>query len=81
MARFGTPNDHHETSKFVKIIEERTGKKIGMLEEIAFNMKFIDKKKMISLAKKNPILEDKEYLFKNFKKISLNYVPIKIFCS
>ena len=64
----GTPNDHHETSKFVKIIEERTGKKIGMLEEIAFNMKFIDKQKMISLAKKNPILEDKEYLLKTLRK-------------
>ena len=60
----GTPNDYHETSQFVKIIEERTGKKIGMLEEVAFNMKFINKQKLISLAKKNPLIEDKEYLLK-----------------
>ncbi len=60
----GTPNDHHETAKFVKIIEERTGKKIGMLEEVAYNMRFINKKKLIYIAKRNPLSEDKEYLFK-----------------
>ncbi len=64
----GTPNDHHETAKFVKIIEERTGKKIGMLEEVAFNMKFINKQKLMSLAKNNPLIEDKEYLLKTLRK-------------
>ncbi len=63
----GTPNDHHETAKFVKIIEERTGKKIGMLEEVAFNMKFINKQKLISLAKNNPLTEDRKYLLKTLK--------------
>lgn len=58
----GTPNDYHETSQFVKIIEERTGKKIGMLEEIAFNMKFIEKNKLIKLSKKIGLEEDRKYL-------------------
>lgn len=58
----GTPNDYHETSQFVKIIEERTGKKIGMLEEIAFNMKFIGKDKLSQIAKNNTLEEDRRYL-------------------
>lgn len=58
----GTPNDCHKTSQFVKIIEERTGKKIGMLEEVAYNMKFIGKNKLIEAAKKIGLEEDRKYL-------------------
>ena len=58
----GTPNDYHETSQFVKIIEERTGKKIGMIEEVAYNMKFIRKKKLVEVAKKIGLEEDRKYL-------------------
>ena len=47
----GTPENLLKTSEFVRIIEERTGKKIGLLEEIAYQKKMISYeklKKMIS---------------------------------
>jgi glucose-1-phosphate thymidylyltransferase len=38
----GTPNSMHDASSYVRVIEERTGKKIGCIEEIAFNKGWID---------------------------------------
>lgn len=49
----GTPENHLKTSEFVRIIEERTGKKIGLLEEISYQKKMIDKKKLKILVKKS----------------------------
>ena len=47
----GTPENHLKTSEFVRIIEERTGKKIGLLEEISYQKKMIDKKQLKNLVK------------------------------
>ena len=48
----GTFESLHDASEFVRVIEKRQGFKIGCLEEIAYRMKFIDKKALLSLAKK-----------------------------
>ena len=64
----GTPNNQLKTSEFVRIIEERTGKKIGLLEEIAFKMNLINKsqlKKIIS--EENNSKSNIEYLKKLIK--------------
>lgn len=42
----GTPENLLKTSEFVRIIEERTGKKIGLLEEVAYQKKMIGRKKL-----------------------------------
>lgn len=43
----GTPDSIYKAGEFVKIIEERTSKKIACLEEVAYNLGFIDKKEII----------------------------------
>ena len=48
----GTFESLHDASEFVRVIEKRQGFKIGCLEEIAYRMKFIDKKALLLLAKK-----------------------------
>ena len=40
-----------KTSEFVRIIEERTNKKIGLLEEVAYQKKMINKKKLKKIIK------------------------------
>jgi glucose-1-phosphate thymidylyltransferase len=47
----GTPDSLLDASIFIKIVEERQGLKIGCIEEVAFRMKFINKKQLMSLAK------------------------------
>ena len=42
----GTINSLYEASNFVRAIEERTGKKIACLEEIALSKKFINPDKL-----------------------------------
>jgi len=46
----GTVDSLLEASKFVKIIEDRTGLKIGCIEEIAYRNKWISKEQLIKLA-------------------------------
>lgn len=46
----GTYDSLLSAASFIKTIEERTGLKIACLEEIAFKMKFITKKQLLSLA-------------------------------
>jgi glucose-1-phosphate thymidylyltransferase len=48
----GTFESLHDASEFVRVIEKRQGFKIGCLEEIAYRMHFIDKDKLMDLAKK-----------------------------
>jgi len=48
----GTPNSMQDASTYVRVIEERTGLKIGCLEEIAFINGWINREKMNSLVKK-----------------------------
>lgn len=45
----GTPKSLNDAAQFVRVLEERTGKKIACLEEIAFNRNWISK---IDLANK-----------------------------
>lgn len=46
----GTFDSLHDASEFVRVIEKRQGFKIGCPEEIAYRMKFIDKKTLLQLA-------------------------------
>jgi len=47
----GTHDSLLDASAFVKTIEDRQGLKVGCIEEVAYRMGYIDKKKLISLAK------------------------------
>lgn len=46
----GTVDSLSDASEFVRVIEKRQGKKIGCIEEIAFQNKFINVEQMLSLA-------------------------------
>ena len=48
----GTFENLHEASTYVKIIEDRTGLKIGCPEEIAYNNNWIDKSDLKSISSK-----------------------------
>lgn len=48
----GTPKSFFEASEFVKIVEERQQTKIAVIEEVAYNMGFIDKQQLMKLAAK-----------------------------
>jgi glucose-1-phosphate thymidylyltransferase len=47
----GTYDSLIDTSVFIKTIEERQGLKIGCIEEVAYRMGYIDKKKLDKLAR------------------------------
>jgi glucose-1-phosphate thymidylyltransferase len=49
----GTPEALIEGSEFVRTLENRTGQKIGCIEEVAYRQGFIDKAQLVSLAKLN----------------------------
>ena len=44
----GTPENLHDASSFVRVLEERTGRKLGCPEEIAFRNKWMDKEMLKS---------------------------------
>jgi glucose-1-phosphate thymidylyltransferase len=46
----GTFNSLMQAGQFVQVIEERQGLKIGCIEEIAYQMKFIDKEQLKKIA-------------------------------
>jgi len=46
----GNPNSLNEASNYIRIIEERTGLKIGCIEEISFRNSWIDRKQLLHLA-------------------------------
>ncbi len=48
----GTFDSLHDASEFVSVIEKRQGFKIGCIEEIAFNNKWINEEKLLETAKK-----------------------------
>jgi len=49
----GTPEAMIEGSEFVRTLENRTGQKIGCVEEVAFRRGFIDKAQLLRLAHLN----------------------------
>ena len=51
----GTFNSLMQASQFVQVIEERQGLKIGCIEEIAYQEKFIDKMQLVDIA--TPLLK------------------------
>lgn len=59
----GTPESLHEASSFVKIIEQRTGLKIGCIEEIAFQNGWLSKDDLKSRAIELGKNSYAEYLF------------------
>ena len=60
----GTFASLNEASTFVRVIEERQGLKIGCIEEIAFNSKFIDRTHLLTLAKRYEKSGYGEYLLR-----------------
>jgi glucose-1-phosphate thymidylyltransferase len=58
----GTTQDLFEAGQFVKVIEERTGTKIGCPEEVAFRQKWISESKFEQLVDVYPISPYREYL-------------------
>jgi glucose-1-phosphate thymidylyltransferase len=51
----GTFNSLMQAGQFVQVIEERQGLKIGCIEEVAYNMGFIDKEQLLKAAE--PLLK------------------------
>jgi len=58
----GTPKSLHESSEYIKVIEERQGIKIGCIEEAALNRKFINKVELKQIAAEMPDSDYKSYL-------------------
>lgn len=48
----GTFDSLHQATEFVRIIEKRQGVKVSCIEEIAYRLKYIDKKQLLQSAKK-----------------------------
>jgi glucose-1-phosphate thymidylyltransferase len=63
----GTAKSLLNAGQFVQTIEERQGFKIACLEEIAYNNNWIDKKKIISLAKSYKNVSYSQYLLSIIK--------------
>jgi len=64
----GTKDSLLEASNFIQIIEKRQALKVACLEEIAYNMNFISKEQLISLAKALKNSEYGIYLKNSIKK-------------
>jgi len=65
----GTPEALLQASNFFGIIEERQGFKVACIEEIAYNMKFINKKKLEMLVESMPECLYRSYLGKFLKDL------------
>jgi glucose-1-phosphate thymidylyltransferase len=50
----GTYDSLIDASSFIKTIEERQGLKIGCVEEVAYNMGYISRNKLLKLAQSIP---------------------------
>ena len=60
----GNPNSMHDASTYIRVMEERTGLKIGCLEEISYLNKWISAEQLNCLAEKNANSEYGKYLEK-----------------
>ncbi len=68
----GTHTSLLEASHFIGTLEARQGLKIACLEEIAFRMGFVDKKKMKQVIEETPKSSYRDYLERIIKEQSLN---------
>lgn len=59
----GTPNALQDAASYIRIIEERTGLKVGCIEEIAFRSNWITEDQLLALSSKNSP-EYSEYFLK-----------------
>jgi glucose-1-phosphate thymidylyltransferase len=66
----GTHTSLLEASHFIGTLEARQGLKIGCLEEIAYRMGFVDKKKMKKVIEETPKSTYRDYLEKILKETS-----------
>ena len=66
----GSIKDFNDTSNFVATIENRQGFKIGCIEEIAFNNKWVNKKKIENAIKFYGNCEYSQYLNSIINKIN-----------
>lgn len=60
----GNPNSLHDAAAYIRIIEERTGLKIGCLEEIGLRNNWLSKKKLVETYQTNCSPAYAEYLVK-----------------
>ena len=60
----GTPDSLLEASNFIQAIEKPQAKKVACLEEIAFNMGYINSEELKTLAQNLHTNEYGQYLFK-----------------
>jgi len=65
----GTHESLLEASLFIETIEKRQGLKISCIEEVAFEMGYINKEQLISLAQ--PLIKNQygQYLLKRSKEL------------
>ncbi len=60
----GTPSSLMDASNFIETMEKRQSLKIGCIEEIAYNMRYIDKDSLKALLKSYPTCSYKNYIKK-----------------
>ena len=60
----GTHKSLHEASSYIQVLEERQGLKIGCIEEIAYQKKYISKDQFINLTEPIKNSEYGKYLIK-----------------
>ncbi len=58
----GTPDSLIDASNYIATIERRQGLKIGCMEEVAFRMGYIDKKKFEEIIDRLPVNDYRKYL-------------------
>jgi glucose-1-phosphate thymidylyltransferase len=71
----GTFASLHDASMFVRVIEERQGRKIGCIEEVAFYSGFIGKEELLALAADYPHSGYGEYLRQVAQSVGPRHVP------
>jgi glucose-1-phosphate thymidylyltransferase len=67
----GTHTSLLEASHFIGTLEARQGLKIACLEEVAYRMGFVDKKKMKQVIEETPKSSYRDYLEKLVKERSI----------
>lgn len=70
----GTPESLLQCSQFIQTIEKNHGIKIGCIEEIALNKKFVTPDDYFNMASGLPNSDYKEYLLKVYYKMTLNTI-------